>query len=239
MTLFGTAEIVSITQGVGALQSLSPEDLLVHKARVSNPSSQRKAMNNEKLIAYLIRRAEWSPFETITVGFEITTTRDIGRQILRHKTLSFQEFSQRYADVGALEVSGPVLREARLAHPTNRQSSVECEDANVISTWNTRQKMIVQLTQDSYKWAIANGLAPEVARAVLPEGMTPTKMYASGPLRTWLHYYALRTDSYTDERTGEEVIPTQKEHRHIAQLVGNELKKWFPATMKAWEETRK
>ncbi len=192
------------------------EDLVAYTARVSNPDNQ---MNNEtapRLISYLVRNQHWSPFEMAHMVLEIRTTRDIGRQILRHRSFSFQEFSQRYASVKADDV---VFREARLQDPQNRQNSIELGvDDDLAYHWDDRQAELAERVRETYDWAIRHGIAKEVARAVLPEGLTPTTMYMAGTVRSWIHYVQERTKS-----------GTQKEHRLIAERVKAILLDQFPA----------
>jgi thymidylate synthase (FAD) len=191
------------------------EKLLGYIARVSNPANQQ----NESvagLLKYMIRNKHWSPFEMVNVCFEINTTRDISRQILRHRSFSAQEFSQRYSSTDVLpEVS---LRECRMQDATNRQSSLETTDVKLITKWAVAQESVNQQAQEAYKWALENGIAKEVARSLLPEGLTPTSLYLNGTLRSWLHYTELRCDK-----------ATQKEHRVIAELIRDELQKLFPS----------
>ena len=196
--------------------------LLAEIARVSNPSNEKNERTAAKLISYMIRHKHWSPFEMVCMCMEIPTTRDIARQILRHRSFAFQEFSQRYADVDALPEAP--LREARLRHPTNRQASVPCKDAHLASMWAEEQENIKGAAHASYLWAIRNGIAKEVARAVLPEGLTPSRLYMTGSVRSWLHYCSLRM--------GEE---TQIEHRAIAAACWEQLRQAFPVTVEAWE----
>lgn len=190
------------------------EEFIAYAARVSNPTAQ---INNEtapKLLKYLITNKHWSPFEMVHVCMEIKTTRDIGRQILRHRSFSFQEFSQRYAAV----VDSFEIREARLQDTKNRQNSIEIEDANIQKAWETMQNDVAQICSSHYKNALNMGIAKEQARAVLPEGMTKSTMYMSGTLRSWIHYCELRMTH-----------GTQKEHREIAIASWEEIKKEFPS----------
>lgn len=193
----------------------SAEDFVAYAARVSNPGNQ---MNNEsapKLIRYLIKNHHWSPLEMVHVCMEIETTRDIGRQILRHRSFSFQEFSQRYADAREM---GFEYREARLQDQKNRQNSIETDDAAIAAEWQAQQATVLDQAQQSYDWAISHGVAKEQARAVLPEGMTKSRMYMSGSLRSWVHYCALRCAN-----------GTQKEHREIALAAWEIICKEFPS----------
>jgi thymidylate synthase (FAD) len=179
------------------------KELVAYCARVSNPSNQFNSRTADKLLEYLIEHKHWSPFEMVNLCLEITTTRDIARQILRHRSFSFQEFSQRYADP-TKELSF-VLREARLQDKSNRQNSIETNDKRLQEVWEYHQLAVKHAALDAYNWAIKNGLAKEVARSVLPEGMMESRMYMNGTLRSWLHYLDLRTKN-----------GTQKEHVEVA-----------------------
>lgn len=204
---------------VGVDRDVSCEELIAFCARVSNPSNQSNVQTSEKLIQYLIKNKHWSPFEMVTVCLEITTTRDIARQILRHRSFSFQEFSQRYANpVDELTFE---VREARLQDNKNRQNSIEVNDEVLHNNWITFQEEIIQYTKHAYEWAINNGIAKEVARAVLPEGLVKSKIYMSGTIRSWIHYLEVRTDQ-----------STQKEHRVIAQQCADELSVVIPNIIK-------
>jgi thymidylate synthase (FAD) len=187
--------------------------LVAFCARVSNPANQTNTDTSEKLIRYLIKHKHWSPLEMVSACLEIETTRDIARQILRHRSFSFQEFSQRYA-VAELGVE---YKEARLQDTKNRQNSIDTDDAVLVSTWQLKQQRVVETTQEVYNWAIRNGIAKEQARAVLPEGITTSRLYMQGTLRSWLHYIELRS--------GPE---TQKEHREVAQACAGALESIFP-----------
>jgi thymidylate synthase (FAD) len=189
------------------------QDLVAYCARVSNPGNQLNTETSEKLIRYLIKHKHWSPLEMVSVCLEIETTRDIARQILRHRSFSFQEFSQRYA-VADLGVE---YKEARLQDTKNRQNSIDTDDAVLVSTWQLKQQRVAETSQEVYDWAIRNGIAKEQARAVLPEGITTSRLYMQGTLRSWLHYIELRS--------GPE---TQKEHREIAQACAGALESIFP-----------
>ncbi len=193
-------------------------DLISYCARVSNPSNQSNTETSEKLIRYLIKHKHWSPFEMASVCLEITTTRDIARQILRHRSFSFQEFSQRYAD--PTEDLEFVMREARLQDNKNRQNSIEIDNANIQENWKMRQSMVMQEVLESYNWAIANGIAKEQARAVLPEGNMESRLYMNGTIRSWIHYIELRS--------GPE---TQKEHREVAIACAKAIESIFPMIM--------
>jgi len=194
----------------------SLQDMVCYCARVSNPANQHNTLTNEKLISYLIRNQHWSPFEMVSICLEINTTRDIARQILRHRSFSFQEFSQRYADVSVLQDS-LILRETRLQDHVNRQNSIECHDSILHKEWEEKQKEIQLQSQSAYEWALENGIAKEVARSILPEGLTPSRMYMNGTLRSWIHYIQLRSSN-----------GTQKEHREIAILCAKAIEPIFP-----------
>jgi thymidylate synthase (FAD) len=196
------------------------QELIAFCARVSNPSNQYNTETSEKLINYLINNAHWSPLEVVSVCMEIETTRDIARQILRHRSFSFQEFSQRYAD--PTKELNFVLREARLQDPKNRQNSVELEEytlfnSNLIEQWKWHQESVIKAASNAYEWAIKNGIAKEQARAVLPEGLTMSRMYMNGTLRSFIHYIEVRKDK-----------STQKEHREIALEVAKVISEIFP-----------
>lgn len=191
------------------------QDLVAYCARVSNPSNQTNTETSEKLLQYLAKHKHWSPMEMVSVCLEIETTRDIARQILRHRSFSFQEFSQRYAD--PTKELDFVLREARLQDTTNRQNSVEVEDKELQRRWQEQQQFIIRSARSAYDWAITNGIAKEQARAVLPEGLTSSRLYMNGTLRSWLHYIELRSAN-----------GTQKEHMEIARACAVEIAKVFP-----------
>jgi thymidylate synthase (FAD) len=192
--------LINYSQPVGKEQSVL--DMIAYCARVSNPSNQNNTETSEKLIKYLAKNRHWSPFEMVSACLEIETTRDIGRQILRHRSFSFQEFSQRYADPTQMEF---VTREARLQDTKNRQNSTETEDNKLKEEWIKRQSDTILRAMANYSWAIDNEIAKEQARVILPEGMTSSKMYMNGTLRSWIHYIQLRSGN-----------GTQKEHREIA-----------------------
>lgn len=194
-------------------------DLVAFCARVSNPSNQFNNETSEKLIAYLISHKHWSPLEMVNVCMEIETTRDIARQILRHRSFSFQEFSQRYADpVKELQFT---FREARLQDPKNRQNSIPVNDIDLEWEWLHKQEEVVEKAKKAYQWAIENGIAKEQARCVLPEGNTVSKMYVNGTLRSWIHYIELRSEN-----------GTQKEHILIAQECAKIISELFPIVQK-------
>ena len=193
----------------------SIQDIVAYCARVSNPDNQNNSETSEKLLKYLIREKHWSPFEMVSICLEITTTRDIARQILRHRSFSFQEFSQRYADpVKSLKA---VRREARLQDYKNRQNSIEVDDTKLDQSWKGQQDLVWLQAVKAYNWAIERGIAKEQARAVLPEGMTESRLYVNGTLRSWIPYIELR------EKNG-----TQKEHVEIARACAEAITKIFP-----------
>ena len=201
----------------------SAEDLIVHMARVSNPSNQGMNSDPARLIRYLIKNQHWSPFEMVNVVMEINTTRDIARQILRHRSFSFQEFSQRYAD--PTKDLGFELREARLQDTKNRQNSIETDDNELQSEWKIKQVNLIAEAKTAYDWAIANGIAKEQARAVLPEGNTQSRMYMNGTLRSWIHYCQLRKEN-----------GTQKEHAEVAAACWKIIADKFPNVVAALEQ---
>jgi thymidylate synthase (FAD) len=200
----------------GTFILLGPESFIAYCARVSNPANQNNTETAEKLLKYLVKNKHWSPFEMVHVVMEIETTRDIARQILRHRSFSFQEFSQRYAD--PTQDLGFVAREARLQDAKNRQNSIETADNKLQEDWERMQLELSFKFTEAYHWAIKNGIAKEQARAVLPEGMTKSRMYMSGSLRSWLHYIQIRTEK-----------GTQKEHRLIAEECKKIILKQFPS----------
>ena len=191
------------------------QELIAYCARVSNPSNQLNSETSEKLIRYLVRHAHWSPLEMVSACVEITTTRDIARQILRHRSFSFQEFSQRYAD--PTKDLNFVTREARLQDPKNRQNSVEVEDRLLQNEWYRAQQRVIYAAQREYEWAIANGIAKEQARAVLPEGLIESRLYMNGTLRSWIHFIELRSGN-----------GTQKEHQLVALACAKAIAAIFP-----------
>jgi thymidylate synthase (FAD) len=195
-------ELVSYTVPADSQNVKNTGELIAYCARVSNPENQHNSETSEKLLKYLIKHKHWSPFEMANVCIGITTTRDIARQILRHRSFSFQEFSQRYSNPVNL---GYVVREARLQDAKNRQNSIEIEDQDLQDKWSELQSKVWDTSFQAYKWAIDNGIAKEVARAVLPEGMAISRLYMNGSIRSWIHYIEVRS--------GED---TQKEHREIA-----------------------
>ena len=197
------------------------ESLLAYIARVSNPDNQDNP-NIKKLLKYMADNSHWSPFEMVNLCVEINTTRDIARQILRHRSFSFQEFSQRYQTVDKL--GDMVYRECRLQDTKNRQNSLPCDDAIKTHVWNAAQKDVYDLAIDAYNDMLDRGVAKEVARALLPEGLTPSRMYVNGNLRSWIHYVQVRTDP-----------TTQKEHRLIADEVKQLMIKEFPVISEVLE----
>jgi thymidylate synthase (FAD) len=210
VTLVSSSEPSTELQAQGIVNC---QELVAYCARVSNPANQLNTETSEKLIRYLIKHAHWSPLEMVSACVEIETTRDIARQILRHRSFSFQEFSQRYA-VADL---GWEKKEARLQDTKNRQNSLATEDEMLAVEWERAQKRAIYAAEREYKWALENGIAKEQARAVLPEGLTVSRLYMQGTLRSWLHYIELRS--------GPE---TQKEHREIAQACAVALESIFP-----------
>jgi thymidylate synthase (FAD) len=201
----------------------SAEDMIVYMARVSNPKTQTFNSDPARLIRYLIKNQHWSPFEMVNVVMEINTTRDIARQILRHRSFVFQEFSQRYAD--PTKDLGFELREARLQDTKNRQNSIEVEDRDLQDKWNLMQQMVINNSQHAYEWAIQSGIAKEQARVVLPEGNTQSRMYMSGTLRSWIHYCQLRMEN-----------GTQKEHMVVAKACWEIIRSQFPNVASALEQ---
>lgn len=219
-------KLISYSQVPELLEDLeSVQDLIAYCARVSNPSNQFNNETSEKLIRYLVKHKHWSPLEMVSACLEIETPRDIARQILRHRSFSFQEFSQRYADpVKELQFT---TRECRLQDTKNRQNSISIEDdisimenrtyQDLLAEWSRRQAGVINRAKEVYSWAIENGIAKEQARAVLPEGLTMSRMYMNGTLRSWVHYIELRSAN-----------GTQKEHRQIAEMCAVEIAKIFP-----------
>ena len=194
------------------IESTSAQEMVAFCARVSNPDNQMNSETSAGLIKYLIRHKHWSPFEMVSACLEIKTTRDIARQILRHRSFSFQEFSQRYAVATDFET-----REARMQDPVNRQNSVVTDDPEIQEEWDMIQDNVIELTKAAYNRALDLGIAKEQARAVLPEGLTASTMYVNGTLRSWIHYIELRSEN-----------GTQKEHMEIAKEVGRVISKIFP-----------
>jgi thymidylate synthase (FAD) len=189
------------------------QDLVAYCARVSNPANQNNNQTNDRLINYLISHQHWSPLEMVNVCLEIETTRDIARQILRHRSFSFQEFSQRYAEADL----NFIQKESRLQDNKNRQNSLPSDDYSLNYAWSVMQDRVAKEVKIAYEWAIENGIAKEQARAVLPEGMTPSRLYMNGSLRSWVHYIQLRTEK-----------GTQKEHREVANACAKVIEEIFP-----------
>ena len=191
------------------------QELVAFCARVSNPSNQLNTETSEKLITYLIKNAHWSPLEMVSACLEIETTRDIARQMLRHRSFSFQEFSQRYANpVEDLEF---VTREARMQDPKNRQNSIDTDNSEIVNEWISKQNEVIEAATNAYNWAIDSGIAKEQARSVLPEGNTVSRLYMNGTLRSWIHYIELRAGN-----------GTQKEHMEIAKACAEVIYNIFP-----------
>lgn len=218
-----SVKLVSYSQPSDEFKEMGLEnaqDLVAFCARVSNPSNQFNSETSEKLIKYLINNQHWSPLEMVSVCLSITTTRDIARQILRHRSFSFQEFSQRYAD--PVKELNFVYKEARLQDSKNRQNSIDLDTTNakdreLARAWVEKQQNVIKSAKDAYTWAVANGIAKEQARAVLPEGSTESKLYMNGTLRSWIHYITLRSAN-----------GTQKEHIEVAKQCAVEITKVFP-----------
>ena len=215
--------LIGITKPSAYTGCTTANELVAWTARVSNPSNQNNTATAPKLVQYLIKNQHWSPLEMVHVSMEIRTTRDIARQILRHRSFSFQEYSQRYAD--PTQDLGFVVREARLQDAKNRQNSVDVEDSRLQEEWDMAQTISTNAAVAAYQWAIDNGIAKEQARAVLPEGNTESVMIMSGSLRSWVHYCQLRMDK-----------ATQKEHRIIAEQCWDIIAHHFPDVKKALDD---
>jgi thymidylate synthase (FAD) len=194
------------------------QDLISYCARVSNPANEMNTATADKLIRYLVKHKHWSPLEMVSCTLGIETTRDIARQLLRHRSMSFQEFSQRYANPQDMDTAF-VLREARLQDLKNRQNSISVEDRELETLWQIKQQMVINASKEAYDWAIKNGIAKEQARAVLPEGNTVSRLFANATLRSWIHYIELRSGN-----------GTQLEHIELARGVATEIAKIFPMT---------
>ena len=218
-----TLSAVSYPQNIDGIETA--EDFIAYCARVSNPSNQANNQTSAGLIRYLIKNKHWSPLEMVSMTIEIETTRDIGRQILRHRSFSYQEFSQRYAEVHKM---GDMFsfREARLQDDKNRQNSIRVDDEALQAWWLREQRSLAMRAADIYSEALARGIAKEQARVVLPEGLTNTRMYMSGTLRSWVHYCELRCGN-----------GTQLEHMEVAQAVYNLMKTEFPNIVRAIDES--
>lgn len=213
-----SVKLIAVTQPLAGegyafnIGNMSAQDLVAYCARVSNPKNQENFDTAPKLLKYMVDNQHWSPFEMVNVVMEVNTTRDIGRQILRHRSFSFQEFSQRYAEV-SLDDS---YRETRLQDTKNRQNSKETDDKKLKEIWEYHQDEVMIASTKAYQWAIDNGIARELARSILPEGLTGTRLYMNGTLRSWIHYCQLRMGN-----------GTQKEHQEIAKQCWDILKKEF------------
>jgi thymidylate synthase (FAD) len=214
-----TAKIIAVTQPFIDNENgvrMTPDEFIAYCARVSNPSNQMNSLTAPKLLRYCAKHKHWSVFETVSITMSIETTRDIARQILRHRSFSFQEFSQRYAD--PTQDLGFVTREARLQDMKNRQNSIETNDKELETSWNEMQTYVRASAENAYIWAVENGIAKEQARSVLPEGLTVSRMYMNGTLRSYIHWCQIRT--------GPE---TQKEHREIALDAWYQITEQFPS----------
>lgn len=218
------AKLISYSQPSGRIHSgeLAPtgldniQDLIAYAARVSNPSNQANTKTTAKLLDYLIKHKHWSPFEMASACIEIETTRDIARQLLRHRSFSFQEFSQRYANINDLD-GDFIIRKARLQDKTNRQNSVETSDADLEVWWDAQQKFVIDQVKKIYNEAIDKGIAKEQARVILPEGNTVSRLYVNGTIRSWIHYIELRSAN-----------GTQREHMDLARAVAEAIGKIYP-----------
>lgn len=213
-------KLVSYSQPTDEFASVgidNVQELIAYCARVSNPANQLNTETSERLIKYLIKHAHWSPLEMVSACMEIETTRDIARQILRHRSFSFQEFSQRYADPTAELAQAFTLREARLQDTKNRQNSIATDDTMLANEWERAQKRVLFAVEREYAWAIKNGIAKEQARAILPEGLTISRLYMNGTLRSWIHFIELRSAN-----------GTQLEHQHIALECARVISAIFP-----------
>jgi len=219
----GNVSLVGITKPSASTGCNTAAELIAYAARVSNPANQANMQTAPRLIKYLLDHKHFSPFEMVSVTIEIQTTRDISRQILRHRSFSFQEFSQRYAEATSFINN----REARLQDKKNRQNSIETDDRFLQEEWCMKQTEVADYAANIYKWALAKGIAKEQARAVLPEGLTETTLYMSGTLRSWIHYIDLRTD-----------VGTQKEHRIIAEQCKDIVLHHFPMLEDYWNEQK-
>lgn len=214
--------LVALSKPSAETDCNTAEEIIAYCARVSAPENQTKHETAKGLIKYLVRNDHWSPLEMVNMTIAIKTTRDIARQILRHRSFAFQEFSQRYAVV---DVNGFVLREARLQDHKNRQNSIVVDNPRLQEEWNMRQQHVINTAIEAYQWALDNGIAKEQARVVLPEGNTPSSMYMQGSVRSWLHYCLLRMGN-----------GTQKEHILVANQVWEVLKQHFPSITSIFDE---
>lgn len=212
-----SVKIISYSQASSEWDGVDCQELIAYCARVSNPSNQMNSETSEKLIKYLIKHQHWSPLEMVSLCLEIDTTRDIAHQIVRHRSFSFQEFSQRYADPKEFGEQF-ITREARLQDTKNRQNSIEIDsESDLHYEWQMKQQQVIDTAKETYEWAIANGIAKEQARVVLPEGNTKTRLYMNGTLRSWVHYIDLRSAN-----------GTQKEHMDIAKACAKVVSEVFP-----------
>jgi thymidylate synthase (FAD) len=220
MMKMSEVKLIALSKPSAVTECHTAEQLVAYAARVSNPTNQNNTKTAGKLLRYLIRENHWSPFEMVHLTMEITTTRDISRQIIRHRSFSFQEFSQRYAVSENFE-----RREARLQDTKNRQNSIETDDARLAEEWRMIQTDLINHAKDAYSWALGKGIAKEQARAVLPEGNTVTTLYMAGSLRSWIHYCDLRMAN-----------GTQKEHMDVAKKCWDIIVGHFPAVEEALGE---
>lgn len=226
------ARLISYSQPFPHIHSGEPgimgldniQDLIAYCARVSNPSNQANTKTTAKLLDYLIKHKHWSPFEMASACLEVTTTRDIARQFLRHRSFSFQEFSQRYANINDLN-DDFVLREARLQDEKNRQNSIDADDSELSAWWYAQQNLIIDQVKRIYDEAIERGIAKEQARAILPEGNTVSRLYVNGTIRSWIHYIELRSAN-----------GTQKEHMELAREIGRAISSIYPDVVNFIEE---
>jgi len=218
-----TAKIVAYSQvapnALDDLELQTVQELIAYFARVSNPSNQNNVQTSEKLITYLLNHKHFSPFEMVHATLELNTTRDIARQIIRHRSFAFQEFSQRYANPEALGTD-LIFREARMQDPKNRQNSIVCTDPELAQQWLLKQETVQNICNDVYNWAIERGIAKEQARVVLPEGLTKSRLLVAGSLRSFIHYIQVRTEE-----------GVQAEHRELARAIAVEIAKIFPLAM--------
>jgi thymidylate synthase (FAD) len=213
-------KLLSYSQPTGEFRDMGiadAQELIAYCARVSNPANQLNTETSEKLIRYLVKHQHWSPLEMVSACIEITTTRDIARQILRHRSFSFQEFSQRYAD--PTQDLAFVTREARLQDTKNRQNSIQTDDERLQRDWEHQQQQVIDYARSAYQWAVAKGIAKEQARAVLPEGLTESRLYMNGTLRSWIHFIELRSAN-----------GTQLEHQEVAKACAKVIAEIFPMT---------
>ena len=221
------ARLISFSQPVPHVHSGEPgimgldniQDLIAYCARVSNPSNQANTKTTAKLLDYLIKHKHWSPFEMASACMEIETTRDIARQLLRHRSFSFQEFSQRYADIRDLD-DNFVIRDARMQDPKNRQNSISVDNEELQMQWEGYQQGVINAAKQAYNWAIENGIAKEQARAVLPEGNTVSRLYVNGTIRSWIHYIELRSAN-----------GTQLEHMELAKAIAEAIGRIYPKAL--------